>query len=196
MSCWLLFQQGRDNREQGISQSSLMPIGQHLSNRQHLTNAFTAEISAECHSSKSHWHWSKTRTKKKSTNASSEMSGPWWGKAVGAHSHVLRSSKSKLNWERNHAFPLEDTVSGLKLHENFQLLPILLISALRGTKTRAEIIPWFSQAQKFRRRNLKNVTYYLLYNFVVLRRWNYNSCLQPAMLYFIKYCSKTQSLSI
>lgn len=41
----------------------------------------------------------------------------------------------------------------------------------------------------------KAVTYYPLYNFVILRRWIYNYCLL-AMLEFVKYSSKTAFVGI
>lgn len=39
----------------------------------------------------------------------------------------------------------------------------------------------------------KAVTYYPLYNFVILTRWIYNYCLL-AMLEFVNYCSKIEHL--
>lgn len=70
-------------------------------------------------------------------------------------SYELSSSKPQLNGERNHSLPLEDTTSGLELHENFQLLSTLLIPALRGTKHQQRSSHGFHRLRNYREKFLK-----------------------------------------
>lgn len=129
-----------------------MPVGQHLSNRQHLANAFTAEISAECHSSKSHWRWSKIRTRKKKKKHKCFI----WNKQPmvkeGCGCTCTQKQQIKVKWRKKSCISYSRHNFGAEIARKFSAPPHSANLNPQRYKTRAEIIPWFSQAQKFGKR--------------------------------------------
>lgn len=134
-----------------------MPVGQHLSNRQHLTNAFTAEISAECHSSKSHWRWSKLRTKKKKKQHKCFVwnEQPMVKEGCGCTLTCAQQQQIKVKQRKKSCISSWRHNFWAETAWKFPAPPHSANPNPQRYKTRAEIIPWFSQAQKFGKRKNK-----------------------------------------